>query len=116
MPDAEKDTRLDAASMEDFRAVAVEAVALRKGIEALADKYGSVDYSFSGRSVSQSLRTLLTTVLPPGLSPHDKRGRLDRSICGGCNDAYVECSKCGVYLCECTRSETCPIPPGSSDA
>ncbi len=46
---------------------------------------------------------------------HDTRGRLDRSICGLCNDAYVECSKCGVYLCECTRSEACVIPPVGCD-
>lgn len=41
---------------------------------------------------------------------HDKRGRLDRSICALCGDAYVECSKCGVYLCECSRSEICTPP------
>lgn len=44
-------------------------------------------------------------------APHDDLGRLDRSICGLCNDAYVECSGCGIYLCDCTRSETCEGAP-----
>lgn len=43
---------------------------------------------------------------------HDRLGRLDRSICGACGDAYVECSKCGVYFCDCSRgSEPCVAPP-----
>lgn len=36
---------------------------------------------------------------------HDRNGRLDRSVCVLCGDAYVECSGCGVYLCDCTRAE-----------
>lgn len=44
-------------------------------------------------------------------APHDALGRLDRSTCGLCGDAYVECSKCSVYLCDCTRSETCEGAP-----
>lgn len=41
------------------------------------------------------------------MSQHDNKGELDRSICGVCRDAFWECSKCGVYFCECGRGEEC---------
>lgn len=37
---------------------------------------------------------------------HDALGDLDRSICGQCNGAYVACSVCEVYFCDCTRRES----------
>ncbi len=43
---------------------------------------------------------------------HDRNGRLDRSVCGLCGDAYVECSGCGVYLCDCTRAMSADTPGG----
>ncbi len=55
---------------------------------------------------------------------HDKRGQLDRSICGACGDAFWECSGCGVYFCDCSRSiEACapeprsrPVPTADTEA
>lgn len=32
---------------------------------------------------------------------HDRLGQLDRSICGACNEPYVECSQCGILACKC---------------
>ena len=77
---AEKDARLDAASMEDFRAVAAEAVVLRKGIEALVEDYSLAEsrvHNAPGGSyeaglrdvydeVEHALADLLTRVTPPG--------------------------------------------------
>jgi uracil-DNA glycosylase len=48
---------------------------------------------------------------------HNKRGQLDRSICGACGDAFWECSGCGVYFCDCSRSiEACAPEPRSRPA
>lgn len=38
----------------------------------------------------------------------NRHGQLDRSVCGFCHDAYVECTRCGVYSCPCN---TFPCEP-----
>lgn len=79
----------------------------------LADLRAGIDHwcrqwavSFPG--LAEHLRAALldhpaTTGGDESLHVHDRDGRLDRSICAACGDAYVECSGCGVYLCDCTR-------------
>lgn len=42
---------------------------------------------------------------------HDRAGRLDRSVCGLCDEPFIECTKCGVYTCACAHFGPCVTSP-----
>lgn len=74
---------------------------LRAAVEALADEYGQWGSSLQPALVPALVARRLRALLADAQPEHRRDGKLDRSICGACDGAYIECTACGIYVCEC---------------